>query len=401
MAPKEILMRPGTLAAVVLLLAISLNAQTVVVGSQPILSSTFSNSTAPYTVVDLSHPATAAGALSSASVLWKAGSCTSAFKLKFLRPASTQQLSTYTLVAERGPFNAVLGRNQLQLLPPVDVKAGDLIAVTPLQAEKTCGGPGISFVSGDSIMTLAGDVSGGSLNGSYQRDEAIDVRATDTTEILEGVVPVAGSLAGNFGSFFRTSLQITSPAGGTSTGRIVFHPAGVPASPSDQSLPYTTNSSGLSFTDVVQQMGQSGLGTIDVISNNGFPPLVTARIYNDTPAGTSGFTEDMITPAEALHPYDFVVLLTPADLTKFRVNIGVRTFSKPVTLNVQYGFRTQGNVDFPANTFQQLSLAGFGDTSPVANEQIIISVLSGDVIVYASTPDNQTNDSSVRFARRQ
>jgi hypothetical protein len=86
---------------------------------------------------------------------------------------------------------------------------------------------------------------------------------------------------------------------------------------------------------------------------------------------------------------------------KFRVNIGVRTYGKPVTLNVQYGFRTQGNVDIPANIFRQYSLVSFGDTAPVPNEQIIISVLTGDAIVYASTTDNQTNDSSVRFARRQ
>ena len=91
----------------------------------------------------------------------------------------------------------------------------------------------------------------------------------------------------------------------------------------------------------------------------------------------------------------------PPDLTKFRVNIGVRTFSSPVTMNVQYGFRNQSNLDFPANTFRQYSLAEFGDASPVENEQIFLSMISGDAVVYLSTTDNQTNDSSVRFARRQ
>jgi hypothetical protein len=108
----------------------------------------------------------------------------------------------------------------------------------------------------------------------------------------------------------------------------------------------------------------------------------------------------MITPRDALHFGDTGVLLTPPDLTKFRVNIGVRTFSSPATINVQYGFRSQSNMDFPANTFRQYSLAEFGDASPLANEQIILSVVSGDAIVYLSTTDNQTNDSSVRFARR-
>jgi hypothetical protein len=77
----------------------------------------------------------------------------------------------------------------------------------------------------------------------------------------------------------------------------------------------------------------------------------------------------MITPAKALHFGDLAALLTPADLTNFRVNVGVRTFSSPATINVQYGFRSQSNKDFPANTFQQFSLTGFGDTAPVANER--------------------------------
>jgi hypothetical protein len=46
-------------------------------------------------------------------------------------------------------------------------------------------------------------------------------------------------------------------------------------------------------------------------------------------------------------------------------------------------------------------LSGFGDTSPVANEQIFFSMVSGDAIIYLSITDNRTNDSSVRFAQRE
>jgi hypothetical protein len=59
------------------------------------------------------------------------------------------------------------------------------------------------------------------------------------------------------------------------------------------------------------------------------------------------------------------------------------------------------NKDFPANTFQQFSLMGFGDTAPVANEQIIFSMVGGDAVIYLSITDNRTNDSSVRFAQRK
>jgi hypothetical protein len=389
------------LALILVSLTASLPAQNVVVGTQSLGGTIAQSATPPYTMIDLSHPATADGSVTSASVRWGGTSCTAAFKLKFLRPANAATLTTFTLVAERGPFNAVGGRNQLVLTPPVDVHAGDLIAVTSLVTFAACGSPVGIVDPGAAYMRMSGDVSTGSFNGSYSRDWSLGARATDTTEVLEGVLTAAGSGAGNFGSFFRTTVQVASPGGGTSTGTLVFHPAGAAASPNDQAIPYTaTSGNAISFTDIVQQMGKSGLGTIDVISNNGFPPLVTARIYNDTPTGTSGFTEEMITPREALHFGDTGVLLTPPDLTKFRVNIGVRTFSSPTTINVQYGFRSQSNKDFPANTFRQYSLAEFGDTAPLENEQIILFVSSGSAIVYMSTTDNQTNDSSVRFARR-
>jgi hypothetical protein len=376
------------------------SAQNVVIGAQVLEPNLLHNSTPPYTLIDISSPATSDGAVTTASVRWGFKACTSAFKLKFLRPGNNS--TTFTLVAERGPFNAVLGRNQVPLTPPVDLKKGDLIAITSLVSFSTCGSSVAGLSPGSNVLSVSGDFSGGTPSGTFQNGQNLNVRATDSSEVLEGVIAAAGSLPGNFGSFFRTSLQIVSPGGGTSAGKLIFHPAGPQFSASDQAFPYTVSSgTGVSYDDIVQTMGQSRLGTIDVISTNGFPPLITARIYNDTAAGTAGFTEDLITPADVLHFGDTALLITPSDLTNFRANIGVRTFSAGATINVQYGFRVQGNKDFPANTFQQFSLTGFGDTTPIPNEQIILSIVNGDAVVYLSTTDNRTNDSSVRFAKRE
>ncbi len=392
-----------TTIAVLLLtiLAVRTSAQNVVVGAQVQEPGLLRNSTPPYTLIDLSSPATADGTVTTASVRWGAKACTSAFKLKFLRPGNNS--TTFTLLAERGPFNAILGRNQVPLTPPVDLKKGDLIALTALASFSVCGSAVAALNPGSVVLEVSGDVVGGTLNGTLRNGQNLNVRATDSTEVLEGVIAAAGSLQGNFGSFFRTSLQIVSPGGGTSTGKLVFHPAGGPFSANDQAFPYTVSGgTGVSYDDIVQTMGQSGLGTIDVISTNGFPPLITARIYNDAgSSGTAGFTEDLITPTAVLHAGDMALLTTPADLTNFRANIGVRTFSAATTINVQYGFRVQSNKDFPANTFQQFSLTGFGDTTPIPNEQIILLVVNGDAVVYLSTTDNRTNDSSARFARRE
>ena len=386
-------------------LAIPAAAQSVTVGSQSLASTILYNSTPPFTLIDLSHPAAVDGTLNYASIYWSGTTtgCTGAFKIKVFRPNDPSGLTTFTLVADRGPFTAQPGRNQVSLTPPISAKKGDLIGVTSFVSRTSCGAPTSWLQPNAATMLYAGDVTNGSFNANYRRGEALAVRATDTQEVLEGVITAAGSLAGNFGSFFRTSLQIACPFGGTCTGELVFHPAGVTASPGDQAIPYTVSGgSAASYDDVVAHMGKSGLGTLDVVSNNGFPPLVTARVYNDQGAsGTSGFTEEMIRTTDALHPGDLAILLTPADLTNDRVNIGVRTLSSAATVNVQYGFRVQGNKDFPANEFQQFSLAGFGDTSPVANEQIILFVLSGDVVIYESITDNKTNDSAVVFAHKQ
>lgn len=389
-----------------LLIAIPAVAQSVTVGSQSMAGTIGYTFNPPYTLIDLSHPATADGTLNFASVQWTgtATGCAGAFKVKFLHPSSTVTIGAFTLVAERGPFTAQPGRNQVSLTPPVTVAKGDLIAVTALVGDAACGSPASWSQPNAASSDLAGDVSSGSFNGAfYFRDSALAARATDTQQVLEGVVTAAGSLQGNFGSFFRTSLQIACPGGGTCTGQIVFHPAGAAASPSDQALPYTVSSAAAaSYDDIVQHMGKSGLGTLDIVSSNGFPPLVTARVFNDQgPTGTSGFTEEMIRTTDVLHPGDTAILVTPADLTNYRVNIGVRTLSANATVNVQYGFRSQSNKDFPANEFQQFFLAGFGDTSPIPNEQIFFFVESGDLVIYQSITDNKTNDSAVEFARRQ
>src|SRR3954470_15555595 len=134
-------MRTIISALILASLTSALSAQNVVVGTQSLGAQSLQITPPPFTMIDLSHPATADGPVASASVQWGGGSCTAAFKVKFLRPSSSLSLTTFTLVAERGPFTAIAGRNQLTLTPPVNVKAGDLIAVTSLVTYPTCGSP--------------------------------------------------------------------------------------------------------------------------------------------------------------------------------------------------------------------------------------------------------------------
>src|SRR5258708_39533587 len=123
-------MRTIPVVLLLVLLALPASAQTVVVATQLLCGTLSRNGPPPYTLIALSHPAGADSTVTSASVKWNVRSCTGAFKLKFLRPSDPFALTTFTLIAERGPFTAQAGRNPLPANPPVAGKQGDLIPTT-------------------------------------------------------------------------------------------------------------------------------------------------------------------------------------------------------------------------------------------------------------------------------
>jgi hypothetical protein len=392
-----------------------LAAQSIIVGTQHATANFGPFVNPPTTVIDLTHPATKSGTVTRASVTWMTTSagtaCTNAFKVKFFRPAppvsspASNALTTFTLIAERGPFTSQNGSGIVPLSPGVTLQPGDFIGVTSLVASQTCGTIGLSKRDGGAVMAFQSDLGNGSYNGTYTRDVVLLARATDGNEVLEGVIPGAGSLQGGFGASFRTSVQLTpGPRQNFASGKLVFRRAGTEPSPNDPAATYSINDgSVVSWNDIVQTMGTSGLGSIDVISTSGAPPIVTARVYNDAgAAGTSGFTEDFFTRDEALDTSDVVTFMTPTDLSNFRVNIGVRTFSEPVKVFVEYGTRGTAELNFPANYFQQYALATFTSIAPQPNERMRFTIFEGnDVVIYASITDNRTNDSAAKFLRRE
>src|SRR5258706_5913835 len=108
-----------------------------VTGVQTCALPIFSQTLAPVSYVNLTDFATAAGTVNKASVYWSRA-CTAAFKVVFLRTGFTTN-SSFTVVATRGPFNSVDGRNDVTLIPPVALAFGDLIGVVQLQPLTICG----------------------------------------------------------------------------------------------------------------------------------------------------------------------------------------------------------------------------------------------------------------------
>jgi hypothetical protein len=389
----------------------SLFAQTVTVGTLPQAGALQFTAT-PATFIDLTHPATANGSINTATVRWfvgGSGTCSNAFKVKFIHPNVN---GTGFSVTERGPFSGTRGDVTVQITPPVSVFAGDYIGVTVLGSIDTCGT--VTFTTSDPSQRMwaqNGDLgaTGDFSTGTFDTGLTMGAIGKSASEYLAAVVPGVGATQGA-GAFFRTAMQVTNSDPFTNAiGRLVYHPQARPAASTDAFVSFNlAPGATTSYADLVTQMGQSGLGSMDVLMSQGPLPVITTRVFSDNgTAGTLGFTEDTFQPEQALGVAQYAYLSLPADPTNFRMNIGVRTLGQGATIYVTYNDAGGHTVAIPpakvyaANYFEQVSAADFlGTSSLVANGSMQLYVTAGSAIVYASTTDNRTQDSSIKFAGR-
>ena len=371
----------------------------------------------PLTLVDIDHPAPAAGNVTSATLYWavNAPHCAASFKVKFLRPGTA---GSYDFVDERGPFDSEGGLLTVALDPPVAIQAGDVIAVVQL-GRTTCGGV---YLTGDAVgvhtLRLQGDDSG--TVSACDPDSALvcmtlAAQATGTVgETLGAIVPGVGSVHGASGSNFKTALQLTNPAQADIRGHLVFHPMGRSASASDPSLAYSIPALGtVALDDVVAALGATGLGSLDVMTAASYPPIASTRVFNDAgAAGTAGFTEPMVRPddpAVLRHElgYESATFTSPSDPARFRFNIGVRSLGEGASI-VVIVFNAAGNQrkvltrNYPPDEFIQLGATDFLDGLALsANDSVLLAVQSGSAIVFAVSVDNVTNDTSFQLGDRR
>jgi hypothetical protein len=234
-------------------------------------------------------------------------------------------------------------------------------------------------------------------------DITLDPDPEFRTMTRRAVIPVAGSTPGAFGGRFRTALELRGV--GTMRGRVVFHPAGRVASDDDPSLPYSfAGNPILAWDDVVAAMGQSGIGSIDIIPDEGtvdVVPQVVARLYNETPLGTFG------TEAAAVLPYAYLdgpALEVPIPDARFRVNIGIRTFSETKVKVVSYGAngRLLGfrDVSFPAGWTMMTTAADLTRETLPPGASVTLLV-SGAAVAFYTVTENQTNDPTLVVAPGQ
>ena len=360
----------------------------------------------PYTDVSLAGPATYAGSLTTATFGWSSIGCSQALKLKFFRPTGRDLV----FLAERGPFDSF--PTTVTLSPPVQIQTGDLMGVTHLT---NCGNPVGAFPGAlAGYVAFAGDVTAtvAQSSGKATPSFTLAVLASGVaSESVQGIVPVVASIPGVPPSQFNTGFQMHNATASTVAGRLVFHTLGIAGSGADPSLAFSLAAGQTqAFDNLLPAMGLSGpqIGSLDIVTPNGNPaPVVAARIFNDGGAGgTTGFTMSAASSDSILEAGDHGVIFTPADIGRFRMNIGVRTGPSGAAMTV-----TRRSADgtvlqtltktYAPNYFEQGSASGFLATSPFgANDSITIQLTSGSAIVYGVTADNTTQDPSIQFAAK-
>jgi hypothetical protein len=390
------------LISTMLFAAAALSAQEIRMGGLEGNSAVFASS--PITLIDWSRPATSNGTVNTASIGWTGATspCDAIFFVRFY--AIPSNAFTTVMVAERGPFRAVSGINTVTLEPPVPVTTETYIGIRRVSGPDSCGMPFGTFTRQPGRVLLTNDdFKGGSLTSVQPSNNfRLMAEASNVPSIRVATIPAVASAPGAFGAFFRTSLTLANPSATEILGKLVFRAAGRAGTDSDPSTDFDIPPNGtLTYPDILTTMGQSGLGSLDLLTTGSVTPIATARVFNDAgTAGTSGFAEDAV-PAGADY-LSLAMLFIPDDLTNFRLNIGIRTITAAdVTVDVYNpaGAKVSTTLkSYPANYFEQVSASSFlgGGTVP-AGGRIVVSAFQKEFIVYGAVTDNRTNDPSMRI----
>ncbi|MFL6248139.1 MAG: hypothetical protein ACJ74H_19095 [Thermoanaerobaculia bacterium] len=215
----------------------------------------------------------------------------------------------------------------------------------------------------------------------------------------DAIVPVAGSTHGQSNGHFKTELQLTNRADVTSSGWLIYRPAGIFRR--YELAAFAT----LSFADVVSELGGSGLGSLDILVDSGPLPAIVARAYDDQPAGTTGVSVPAIRIEDVLANGEGGTLIAPRDSSRYRFNIGVRALQDGATLDITVrsangSTRNARELTYDEHEFEQLPGNVFAGIALQSDDSIEVRIVGGSAIVYATTVDNVTNDGAIQVLRR-
>jgi hypothetical protein len=222
------------------------------------------------------------------------------------------------------------------------------------------------------------------------------------------IIPVAGSVTGANGETFRTAIRLR----GYGPGRIYFRGSSHFGDERDPSVAYFMHTIGDSpshvyFDDVMGAIGVTGLGSLDIVPDRPELPFTAETyVYHQTAGGRFGSDVPSVRSGAVPDSYDFPIDLETVQTS--RINVGIRTFDKPVTviLGTLRGdiVHPLENLTVPAHSFRQYSLAellqsGEECSAPAecAAGALVIHFGSAEetALVYSTVTDNGTGDPRV------
>ncbi|MFN2441825.1 MAG: hypothetical protein ABR517_03985 [Thermoanaerobaculia bacterium] len=221
-------------------------------------------------------------------------------------------------------------------------------------------------------------------------------RATRSRTTL---IPIAGSTKGAHGSAFRTSAQLSNPGDAEISGHILFHPAGISAGENDPSYAYRLAPyESQTLPDVLASIGVSGVGSLEIVPDEGPAPASAFRIEN----GGSSVVVPPVEPASVMETGELSAVKMPSDMNRFRVNVGIRTLDTGATIWICIhepdGTYLRGATHlFPPNTLSQVPVSELlgGEVQP--DQMIMFTINGGSAVVYTSTLENNGSGSTLQI----
>jgi hypothetical protein len=219
-------------------------------------------------------------------------------------------------------------------------------------------------------------------------------------------LPVAGSVSGRFDSQFATGFQIHNPTGQPMAVRLTFHPAGRSATDDDPELalaigPRTTRS----FSDVIESIGATGLGSLDVTVAASLQPVMLARVYSISDRGQTSLMTPLVAEDDVLSAGEEALIIAPDAPHLSRLNVGVRTHEEGVRLTATIR-SPEGAVlatvplSYGSRFFMQAAAEELFGRTFTGNESITFIIEEGRGIIYGVWTDNVTQDPALHFAAR-
>ncbi len=238
------------------------------------------------------------------------------------------------------------------------------------------------------------------------------------------IIPIAGSARGVNGARFTTRLALRStphrdfycplcppPTGYVTSGRVMFHPAGRPASENDPSLRYRLlDWNTVVYEDVMAAIGATGLGWLELVPDAGsyMPYDAEAWIFN---VGGNVKVGTRVEGVFGRDHYDSVrdVETVVTDPEQERMSIGALLLAGAGRLDIRLR-RPDGSVavgrpvEVKADTLEHVSLSSiFPDTTINAGDVVHVHFLGAQGtsigVVYLTTTNNTTNDAEIILSR--